>query len=70
MGKTLHIAVSIILIALLSACANSEEKWSKNTSATVNDASMDNNSSWQKEQKSEDSPQKATSSSWKDEYRY
>ena len=70
MGKTLTIAVSIVLVALLSACANSEGKWSKDTSVSTSDATTDSKSTWQKEQKPEDTPQKSTSSYWKDEYRY
>ena len=70
MGKILQIAVAVIFITTVSACANSGgEKWKKNESS-AQDASVSTSNNWQKEQESEDSTKKASSSYWSDQNRY
>lgn len=68
MGKLLQIAVTLIFIATVSACANSGgDKWSKDESAASETSS---NNNWQKDQDSSGGTRKAESSYWKEESRY
>ena len=65
MAKFLIIAVSLSVLGL-SACANSENKWSREES-TSNGAAQSN---WQQNDKVDDSQKKSTSTYWNDGNRY
>jgi len=70
MGKILQIAVAVIFITMVSACANSGgDKWAKDEASTK-EASSSSSTNWQKEQESDDSTKKASSSYWSDQNRY
>ena len=68
MGRALHIAVALIMVAMVTACANSGDKWSKEESQ-AKETSMNSDANWQKDESS-DTTKKASSSYWKEESRY
>ena len=68
MGKLLQVAVTLVFIAAVSACANSgDDKWTKKETTTSESSSANN---WQKAEDSSANTKKADSSYWKDESRY
>ena len=69
MGRTLHIAVALILIALVTACSSTGDKWSKSDSM-ANESSMNSGDNWQKDSESSEATKKASSSYWKEEGKY
>ena len=68
MGRTLHLAVALIMIAMVTACSSSGDKWSSDES--MNNESSASNSGWQKDSESSDATKKSSSSYWKEEGRY
>ena len=69
MGRTLHLAVALILIAMVTGCSSSGDKWSKDQSMT-SESSMNTDTNWKKDNESTDATKKASSSYWKEESRY
>ena len=67
MRKIFQSATIIVFIVMISACANSDSKWSKGSNAKA-DGSSD--TSWQKKQMPAGDQKKATSSYWSEESRY
>lgn len=69
MGRILQIVISLSIIATLTACANSDNKWSQDSSQS-NESSMNSDSNWKKDAESEDNTRKAKSSYWKEDSYY
>ena len=69
MGKLVHITIALIMVAALAACANSEDKWSKDDSMD-NSSKMTSENNWKKDGESTDASKKSTSSYWKDSSNY
>jgi len=69
MGKLNHIAVALVMVAMVTACANSEKKWS-DQGAKTSESSMASENTWKKDGGSTDSARKETSSYWKDSSNY
>ncbi|WP_455375373.1 hypothetical protein [Kaarinaea lacus] len=62
MGKKIQITVLAMVVVIVTACANSDDKWSKDKS----DKAADNSTSWQKDNSATDvdATKKSSSSSY------